>query len=194
MRNTRKSRRRRRKISFLMALVLAMLTLLYGCGKKPKVEGTLDEVAVARTAADEGDIHYIDEGAIALAGSVDFSATAGEAKATLDLVNAKRAEAGLPPLDWNEGLVQAAEVRAQECQEKFSHQRPNNQEWWTVNSSIMYGENLAKNYFDAPSVVNAWMDSPSHRENIMSSNFTTVGVAAYKASDGAWYWAQAFGM
>ena len=84
-------------------------------------------------------------------------------------------------------------MRAQECQQKFSHQRPNGTDWWTVNSAIMYGENLAKNYYNANSVVQAWMDSPTHRENIMNGKFVSVGVAAFQAPDGAWYWAQAFG-
>ena len=187
--------KKNRMLCILMALCLMVTSMVSGCAKKPKVEGSLDSTAVARNLEDEDPfVHYIDDGAIALAGEVDFSKTAGEAEATLALVNAKRQEAGLGPLDWNDGLVMAAQVRAQECQEKFAHERPDGSEWWTVNSEIMFGENLAKNYFDAPGVVNAWMDSPTHRENILNQKFETMGVAAYLASDGTWYWAQAFGM
>ena len=84
-------------------------------------------------------------------------------------------------------------VRAQECEKKFSHQRPDGTEWYTVNSQIMYGENLAHNYYNANSVVDAWMASPTHRANIETAAYTKMGVAAYKTSSGQWYWAQEFG-
>ena len=56
----------------------------------------------------------------------------------------------------------------------------------------MYGENLAKNYFNAAAVVQAWMASPTHAANILG-NSSTIGVAAYIADNGTWYWAQEFG-
>jgi len=42
-------------------------------------------------------------------------------------------------------------------------------------------------------VVEAWMQSPTHRDNILKADFTTMGVAAYESEDGTMYWAQAFG-
>ena len=62
-----------------------------------------------------------------------------------------------------------------------------------ANSQIMYGENLAHNYYNANSVVDAWMASPTHRANIETASYTKMGVAAYKAANGQWYWAQEFG-
>ena len=183
----------RKMIIAVAAILLVAVVAFFAVNSRPKGEQALDDNAVARLEEDEGDIHYIDEGAIALAGAAASTNTAGEAQATLALVNNQRAAGGLGGLVWNEALAAAAQVRAQECQEKFSPQRPNGTDWWTVNSAIMYGENLAKNYFNADSVVQAWMDSPTHRENIMNGKFSTVGVAAYQAPDGAWYWAQAFG-
>lgn len=182
-----------KKVIAIVALLLVAVIAFFAVRNLPKGEKAVDDNAVARSQEEEGDIHYIDDGAIALAGEAASTNTAGEAQATLALVNNQRAAGGLGRLVWNEALAQAAQVRAQECQQKFSHQRPNGTDWWTVNSAIMYGENLAKNYFNANSVVQAWMDSPTHRENIMNGKFVSVGVAAFQAPDGAWYWAQAFG-
>ena len=174
-------------------MVIVMMASLAGCGKKADKMEQIDESAVSREQSDEGDIHYIDDGAIALAAGAATTATAAEAQATLALVNNQRAAAGLAALVWNDGLEQAAQVRAQECERAFSHTRPDGTDWWTVNSALMYGENLAMNYSDSSSVVNAWMASPGHKANIMNGGYVTIGVAAYQASNGSWYWAQEFG-
>ena len=173
----------------IAALVLGVSIALTGCQKK----GEVGETSVARAFEEEGDIHYFDEEAVALAGGAGTTDTIAQAEATLAIVNQKRAAKGLPPVDWNEQLSQAAMVRAQECEKKFSHQRPDGTEWYTVNSQIMFGENLAHNYYNANSVVDAWMASPTHRANIETAAYTKMGVAAYKTSSGQWYWAQEFG-
>jgi uncharacterized protein YkwD len=154
--------------------------------------GELD-VPVSREKVEEEGMELLIDPAVPLAPGIISDALKGEAMSTLGLVNLRRTSAGLGELSWNETLSQAAEVRAFECEDKFSHTRPDGSEWWTVNAAVMYGENLAKNYYDANSVVQAWMDSPAHRENILKADFTTMGVAAYEAGDGTMYWAQAFG-
>ena len=96
---------------------------------------------------------------------------------TIALVNKERSAAGLSALDVNQGLEQCAEVRAVECATSYSHTRPDGSDWWTVNSDLMYGENLASNYTSAQAVVNAWMASPAHKVNIMNSGYSTIGLA-----------------
>ena len=184
-----KKQQRFRVFAAIAALVLGVSIALTGCQKK----GEVDKTSVARGFDEEGDIHYFDEEAVALAGGAGTTDTIAQAEATLAIVNQKRAAKGLPPVDWNEPLSQAAMVRAQECEKKFSHQRPDGTEWYTVNSQIMYGENLAHNYYNANSVVDAWMASPTHRANIETASYTKMGVAAYKTANGQWYWAQEFG-
>ena len=107
-------------------------------------------------------------------------------------VNQARAEIGLPELAWSDELAAAAEVRAQEIHQSFSHTRPDGSPWWTANSEIIYGENIAKGYQSADSVVTAWMESSDHKDNILYSGFQSIGVAVYNV-DGKWYWAQEFG-
>ncbi len=86
----------------------------------------------------------------------------------------------LAELTWSNGLESCAMVRAQEAASKFSHTRPNGKDWYTVNSELMWGENLAKGYDSAQSVVDAWMASPTHAANILAGDFTTCSIAVYE--------------
>lgn len=115
-----------------------------------------------------------------------------EAEEVFAQVNQARIDIGLSELVWSEELAAAAEVRAQEIHQSFSHTRPDGSPWWTANSEIIYGENIAKGYQTADSVVTAWMESSDHKENILYSGFQTIGIAVYNV-DGKWYWAQEFG-
>ncbi len=176
-------------------LTVASLLILTACGQAEKAADTaaLDDSAVSRLETEISEEHYIDDDAIALAGASSSAAGAAMSRSALDLVNQQRAAAGLNALTWSTALESCAQVRAMECEQSFSHTRPNGTDWWTVNDAIMYGENLAYNYSDAASVVNAWMASPTHKANIMNASFTTMGIAAYQTASGIWYWAQEFG-
>ena len=183
------------KNSLLKRLAVFALigTFVFGavaCTKKAAPE--VDDQAAMRAEDEISDIQYIDEEAIALAPDVVANDIAAQIQTSIALVNAQRAAAGIGALAANDGLNQAASVRAVECSQVFSHTRPNGQDWWTVNSAIMWGENLAMLYNTADSVVTAWMNSPTHAANIMNPAFTKVGVAVYQAPNGGWYWAQEF--
>ncbi len=179
-----------RYVATLMVLVLTVTCMACGAKQKAMIG---DQAATRGLDEGAGEI-YIDDEAIALAGSASSSAAAASAAtAAFNLVNQQRAASGLSQLTWSDSLSSAALVRAQEIVSTFSHTRPDGSDWWTVNSSIMYGENLAKLYSSADSVVAAWMASPTHAANIMDSNFKTMGIAVYQTEDGNWYWAQEFG-
>lgn len=115
----------------------------------------------------------------------------------IELVNEERAKYGLTPLSsGNEALTKTAEIRAEECITSFSHTRPDGTSCFTAfqSSGLSYknaGENIAYGFSLPQSVVNSWMNSPGHRANILSSNFTQIGVGCvyYK---GVYYWAQSF--
>ena len=108
-------------------------------------------------------------------------------------MNQQRVARGLSELAWSQALTNAAQVRANEITTSFSHTRPNGSEFWTVDSSCQYGENLAKLYQSADAVYTAWMNSPTHAANIMDGGYKTVGIAICQTGDGSWYWAQEFG-
>ena len=173
-------------------LVAVMTISMVACGEK-QVEA-IDDMAAVRGIDEDTDTIYIDDEAIALAGEATSSEAAlAAASAAFSLVNQKRSAAGLGSLTWSDKLTSAAMVRAQEIVSSFSHNRPNGSAWYTVDSSVMYGENLAKLYYTGDSVVDAWMASPTHAANIMDGGFKTVGIAVYQADNGNWFWAQEFG-
>ena len=177
------------------AVVAVVLTIAWMISTHNGAKVALDDSAAQRSREDVSDVHYIDDEAIALSGEIHNSAAViAEATAAHALVNEQRASNGLPALAWDNALSQAALVRAQECQQLFSHTRPDGTDWWTVNSDIMYGENLAKGYETAGEVVEAWMNSATHREAILNGEFTTAGIAIFQGSDGTWYWTENFGM
>lgn len=138
---------------------------------------------------------FVDDNLAPLANDVDANSTQAiktQIQVALDATNQKRNEAGLSSLKWDGTLAQCAAVRATEASNTWSHTRPNGTAWWTVNSQVQYGENLAKNYQDGSSVVEGWMTSPTHKENLLASDYKTIGIAVYNYN-GKWYWAQEFG-
>ena len=182
------------KILICLALVLALGGGIIGYNTVLKGEGSLTEEAAARDAGVPADgIVYIEPEMVSLAGAISGTAESqAAAKAAFDIVNAKRQEAGLGALTWNSGLEQASAVRAVEASQSFSHTRPDGSDWWTVNSNLMYGENLAKGYASAQAAVDAWLASPTHKANIMDVEFVS-GAIAIHVVNGQWYWAQEFG-
>lgn len=111
----------------------------------------------------------------------------------LQLVNQARAEAGLQPLRTISALNSAAQTRAQELSQVYSHNRPDGSSCFTVlgEKGISYrsaGENIAIGYKTAQQVFNAWMNSEGHRKNILSEKFTHIGIG-YTAQQG---WTQLF--
>lgn len=175
-----------------LLMVPVCACIIYMSGGKSGV----DDGAALRTANElsEETLFSFDEGAIALADTSDGSSTLrSEALKAFNLINSERSAVGLAPLVWSNNLESTSAVRAEECSRSFSHTRPDGRPWYTVNSRIMSGENLAYGYYDASSAVNAWMNSPAHKENILWPDFTTVAISIYVANDGQYYWAQEFG-
>ena len=101
------------------------------------------------------------------------------------LVNEARAKEGLQPLTLDPLLRKGAQVRAEECVKVFSHTRPDGTSYKTAISeagvvSNYTGENVACGHSSAQQVVKAWLNSPGHRDNILNSNFTKIGVGLEK--------------
>ncbi len=137
---------------------------------------------------------------IMLVGATPVSVGATEAKADITsesifrAVNNIRVENGLQALKVDTSLVRAAQIRAEEASIVWSHTRPNGTSCFTVCENA-YGENLAFTYEDdvVTDVINMWMNSLSHRDNILFSEFETMGIATYVADNGDVYVAQIFG-
>lgn len=100
------------------------------------------------------------------------------------LVNEKRLEKGLEPLKINEKLSKAAREKANHMFENnyWAHFAPDNTSPWKffIDSGYDYiyaGENLAKGFYSSRDAVDAWMGSPTHRDNILSAQYEDVGFA-----------------
>lgn len=118
-------------------------------------------------------------------------------KEVVRLVNVERQKAGLSALTMSTNIQKAAQVRAKEQEQSFSHTRPNGSSFSTAlnENGVSYrgsGENIAWGQKTPQAVMDAWMNSPGHRANILNENFTSIGVGYYQSSNGTPYWAQLF--
>ncbi|MGC5050612.1 CAP domain-containing protein [Micromonospora sp. DT48] len=122
---------------------------------------------------------------------------ASEAEEVVALVNAERAKAGCGALSINDKLMTAAQRHSQDQadHQNMSHTGSDGSDpgdridrvdyaWRT------YGENVAWNQRTPAAVMDAWMNSPGHRQNILNCAFTEIGVGV--ASSNGPYWTQVF--
>lgn len=115
----------------------------------------------------------------------------------LSLVNEERAKAGLSPLTLDTGASEAADIRAKEIVNNFSHTRPNGNSFSSAltENGVSYrsaGENIAYGQNTPSEVMNSWMNSSGHRANILNQNFTKIGIGHYETANGTDYWVQVF--
>lgn len=106
----------------------------------------------------------------------------------------------LQPLIRDVELEETAKIRAKECSVKYSHTRPDGSDCFSAYPDKFWtcGENLAP-AVSAEMATEAWKEDfldfvdQGHRRNMLSNDFTHVGIAGYRAADGTIYWTQAFG-
>ncbi|MBQ9931068.1 MAG: serine protease [Firmicutes bacterium] len=120
-------------------------------------------------------------------------------KQVAQLVNEERAAEGLAPLELNGELSAVAQAKARDMAEKgyFSHTSPT---YGTPSEMVKsfgltyraVGENIAKGYLTADSVMTGWMRSSGHRANILSDAYSEIGVGCAEDSNGTLYWVQLF--
>lgn len=102
----------------------------------------------------------------------------------LDETNRARYDNDLPSLAFSSLLTHAAQAKAEDlCAHNYwSHVSPNGVEPWKFIKAAGYdywfaGENLGRDFYDAKALVNSWLASPAHKENIVGSNFKEMGIA-----------------
>ncbi len=116
----------------------------------------------------------------------------------LALVNAERKKAGVPLLTLSTDVSSVAQVKATDMAKNgyFDHNSPTYGSPFSMltNFGVSYrsaGENIAKGQQSASAVMKAWMNSSGHKANILSKNFTQLGVG-YSANNGSPVWVQMF--
>lgn len=108
------------------------------------------------------------------------------------LTNAARQSHHLLPLHPNQLLMEAAQNKAAAMltAQSWAHNTPTQTSWEFLDTvGYQYqvaGENLARNFTSAQNVINAWLESPSHRQNLLNPDYTQIGVAvATNSADSA---------
>jgi len=105
----------------------------------------------------------------------------------IELTNQNREQAGLNILNPNHNLTQAAQAKAKYLMEHnvFAHTTPEGKPFyeWIEENKYHYlyaGENLAIDFKTSEATVEAWMESPTHRANILNKNYVDIGIVALR--------------
>lgn len=110
----------------------------------------------------------------------------------ISIVNRYRIAEGLGELSYSPELSAAANIRAKELAVNFSSMRPDGSLWYTV-VGYLVGENPAKGQASAADVMNYWMNSEGYKKNILTPQYTKIGVGCYyDNSTDTYYWVQLF--
>jgi len=111
--------------------------------------------------------------------------------ALLNFANQERQSAGLNTLKEDSRLNDAAYLKAQDMlrNDYFSHTSPSGVSPWYWFSKAGYdykyaGENLAIDFLDSQELHNAWINSASHRDNIINPNYSSIGIAIVSGEHG----------
>jgi uncharacterized YkwD family protein len=117
-------------------------------------------------------------------------------QAVLDLTNAERQKAGLQPLQADRNLMNSARQKSTDMASNkyFSHTSPTYGSPFDQMKAngVTYksaAENIAMGQRTAEEVVKGWMESPGHRQNILTPEFTHIGIGYDKNGN---YWTQQF--
>lgn len=122
-------------------------------------------------------VGYTKPGVLGISSNIDQ-------REVIELTNKERAKAGLAPVVENEALDKAAAMKAQNMfsENYWAHYAPSGKTPWDFILASGYrftyaGENLAKNFYKSDDVVSAWMNSPTHRDNLLNANYKDIGIA-----------------
>lgn len=98
-------------------------------------------------------------------------------------VNQERIESNLPPLKLSVDLTKAAQLKADDMVKVgyFAHRSPQGKNVWNFVRAVkllpeVAGENLARGFSTSESTVLAWMNSPTHRSNILYPTYSEAGI------------------
>ena len=190
-----------------VTLVAGASTKLKVTGTKKKVKWSTSKASVAKVSS-SGKVKAVKVGKATITAKVKgkkyrckvtVTSKKSAAQSVLSIVNKERKKQGRKALKLDAKLTKAAQKRAKELTKVFAHERPDGSSCFTVlkDYHISYmacGENIAAGQPTAKEVMNSWMNSDGHRENILSTNYGKIGVGLYKVSNDpyTYYWVQLF--
>ncbi len=113
------------------------------------------------------------------------------AQKVLDQTNIQRQNNGLPPLKHNSILSESATNKAKDMftNNYWAHTSPSGTTPWDFFKAVDYqysvaGENLARDFYDTESLLKGWMDSPTHKANIINSKYQEIGIGVVNGTLG----------
>lgn len=176
---------------------VASLIAMVACDLDGSGSG-FDDASGSSVGGDEGE--EISTECQDMAWSSELEAFEDEVLALVNQVRAQGTSCGgtsmpaVPSLQSNDALRCASRLHSVDMVERdfFDHVNPDGEEPWDRFEAVGYawstaGENIAAGYPDAASVMEGWLTSPGHCLNIMSADFTEIGVGVYES-----YWTQGF--
>lgn len=129
----------------------------------------------------------------------NLGATKGIENQVVQLTNQERAKYGLKPLlqDWQLSRVAGYKATDMRDNNYFSHTSPTYGDPFTMmkNFGVTYraaAENIAAGQTTPQEVVQAWMNSPGHRANILNAQYNYIGVGYAQGGSQRFYWVQQF--
>lgn len=119
-------------------------------------------------------------------GALPTRSAAVDSNAIMALINNERVSRNLPALFANQSLLRAATQKTQDMIDRdyFAHVDPDGNYVWTRIVAAGYtpykilGENLAVDFATSEGMVKAWIDSPTHRANLLHTDFVDQGLSA----------------
>ena len=186
---------KKRWLSFILALALIMTSSVSALAFEGEEGADFDgskrspnEVAALSLATEEEDMMNPDSLMIpVLMPVLDNS---GEAYKLLNYVNQKREAKGIAPLKWDSNLEKYAGIRATELIFDYSHMRPSGQSWYSIDPTVLHGENRGRGAVTADEAIEGWMKMNQASANILDPDFKSMG-ASLRISDGdghKYYW------
>lgn len=105
------------------------------------------------------------------------------------LVNEERVKNGLYEVEMDSIMMERAELRAEELEERYDHVRPDG-----TRMSVTYkcAEIINRRADTAAIAVSSWMDSSGHKDIILKEKYSYAGIGSYQGADGTVYWCMLF--
>ena len=188
-------------VRFSYLFLIASIFVVSGLAdaQKSKPQAILVDVIGGNGRSQNVSLPRISRGDAAVRKDGNFSVE----RQTFDLLNSERASRGLDPLVWDERVAEVARLhsRSMASEKYFSHRgndgsmvddradRLGMGKWSAI------GENIAfmRGYDDPASfAVERWMNSSSHRKNLLGNRWSRSAIGVAVASDGAYYFTQVF--
>ncbi len=189
-----------KKLFLSLGILAALATVSTAQNSQSK---TAARVATGYDISDFDRPRIVDERRAAAVASSVIVNTVDVERTAFQMLNQKRAENGLQPLVWNEQVASVARVHSQNMAEFqfFGHRGMDNKlvshraddlklgRWRSIGENIAYNRGYAD---PVEKAVDNWLNSSTHRQNLLNVDWKESAVGVAIADDGSYYFTQVF--